>query len=134
MAALRFEQDLDLKAADVQFDVCYLESSLHTDDLVDKTVAHLVKMGHTYEKDGALWLRSTVYGDDKDRVMCRSDGSYTYFVPDIAYHVTKWERGFTRAITELVPTTMARLRACMQDYRRWTWEYRKVIPTMCCTR
>ncbi len=101
VAALRHEQDLDLKAFDVQFDVYYLESSLYTDGLVDKTVQHLVKMGHTYEQDGALWLKTTDYGDDKDRVMRKSDGSYTYFVPDIAYHVTKWERGFTRAITEL---------------------------------
>ena len=101
VAALRHEQDLDLKAFDVQFDVYYLESSLYTDGLVDKTVKHLVKMGHTYEQDGALWLKTTDYGDDKDRVMRKSDGSYTYFVPDIAYHVTKWERGFGRAITEL---------------------------------
>ncbi len=101
VAALRHEQDLDLKAFDVQFDVYYLESSLYSDQLVDKTVNHLIAAGHTYEKDGALWLRTTDYGDDKDRVMRKSDGTYTYFVPDIAYHVTKWERGFVRAITEL---------------------------------
>ena len=117
VAALRHEQDLDLKAFDVQFDVYYLESSLYTDGLVEKTVAHLVKMGHTYEKDGALWLKSTDYGDDKDRVMRKSDGSYTYFVPDIAYHVTKWERGFTRAITELGADhhgSLARMHAGLQ--------------------
>ena len=117
VAALRNEQDLDLKAFDVQFDVHYLESSLYTDGLVEKTVAHLVKLGHTYEKDGALWLKSTDYGDDKDRVMRKSDGTYTYFVPDIAYHVTKWERGFTRAITELGADhhgSLARMHAGLQ--------------------
>ena len=117
VAALRHEQDLDLKAFEVQFDVHYLESSLYTDGLVEKTVAHLVSKGHTYEKDGALWLKSTDYGDDKDRVMRKSDGSYTYFVPDIAYHVTKWERGFTRAITELGADhhgSLARMHAGLQ--------------------
>ncbi len=117
VAALRHEQDLDLKAFDVQFDVHYLESSLYTDGLVDKTVAHLVKLGHTYEKDGALWLKSTDYGDDKDRVMRKSDGSYTYFVPDVAYHVTKWQRGFIRAITELGADhhgSLARMHAGLQ--------------------
>ena len=117
VAALRHEQDLDLKAFDVQFDVHYLESSLYTDGLVEKTVAHLIKMGHTYEKDGALWLKSTDYGDDKDRVMKKSDGTFTYFVPDIAYHVTKWERGFTRAITELGADhhgSLARMHAGLQ--------------------
>ena len=117
VAALRHEQDLDLKAFDVQFDVYYLESSLYTDGLVEKTVEHLVKMGHTYEKDGALWLKTTDYGDDKDRVMRKSDGTYTYFVPDIAYHVTKWERGFTRAITELGADhhgSLARMHAGLQ--------------------
>ena len=117
VAALRHEQDLDLKAFDVQFDVYYLESSLYTDGLVEKTVAHLVKMGHTYEKDGALWLKTTDYGDDKDRVMRKSDGTYTYFVPDVAYHVTKWERGFTRAITELGADhhgSLARMHAGLQ--------------------
>ena len=117
VAALRHEQDLDLKAFDVQFNVYFLESSLYTDGHVGKTVDHLVKMGHTYEQDGALWLRSTDYGDDKDRVMRKSDGTYTYFVPDIAYHVTKWERGFTRAITELGADhhgSLARVRAGLQ--------------------
>jgi arginyl-tRNA synthetase len=117
VAALRHEQDLDLKAFDVRFDVYYLESSLYTDGLVEKTVAHLVKMGHTYEKDGALWLKSTDYGDDKDRVMRKSDGTFTYFVPDVAYHVTKWERGFVRAITELGADhhgSLARVRAGLQ--------------------
>jgi arginyl-tRNA synthetase len=101
VAALRHEQDLDLKAFDVQFDQYFLESSIYTDGLVEKTVNQLVANGHTYEEGGALWLRTTQWGDDKDRVMRKSDGTYTYFVPDIAYHVTKWQRGYTRAITEL---------------------------------
>ncbi len=95
---LRGEQDLDLKAFGVRFDTYYLESSLYTDGKVDETVHRLVVNGATYEHDGALWLRTTEYGDDKDRVMRKSDGSYTYFVPDVAYHVTKWQRGYTRAI------------------------------------
>jgi arginyl-tRNA synthetase len=117
VAYLRNEQDLDLKAFDVKFDVYYLESSLYTEKLVDKTVSHLVAKGKTYEQDGALWLRTTDYGDDKDRVMRKSDGTYTYFVPDIAYHVTKWERGFTRAITELGADhhgSLARMHAGLQ--------------------
>ena len=115
--ALRHEQDLDLKAFDVKFNVYFLESSLYTDGLVEKTVDHLVKLGHTYEQDGALWLRTTDYGDDKDRVMRKSDGTFTYFVPDVAYHVTKWQRGFTRAITELGADhhgSLARVRAGLQ--------------------
>ena len=96
--ALRHEQDLDLKAFGVQFDVYYLESSLYTDGKVDETVAMLGKAGHTFEEDGALWLRTTDFGDDKDRVMRKRDGTFTYFVPDVAYHVVKWQRGFKRAI------------------------------------
>jgi arginyl-tRNA synthetase len=101
VAALRHEQDLDLRAFDVQFDNYFLESSIYTDGLVEKTVNQLIENGHTYEEGGALWLKTTQWGDDKDRVMRKSDGTYTYFVPDIAYHVSKWQRGFTRAITEL---------------------------------
>jgi arginyl-tRNA synthetase len=101
VAALRHEQDLDLRAFDVQFDSYFLESSLYADGLVEKTVNQLIANGHTYEEGGALWLKTTKWGDDKDRVMRKSDGTYTYFVPDIAYHVSKWQRGFTRAITEL---------------------------------
>ncbi|HEY8310201.1 MAG TPA: arginine--tRNA ligase [Gemmatimonadaceae bacterium] len=96
--ALRAEQDLDLQAFGVKFDTHYLESSLYSDGKVRETVDRLVSNGQTYEKDGALWLRTTDYGDDKDRVMRKSDGTYTYFVPDVAYHVTKWQRGFLRAI------------------------------------
>ena len=99
--ALRAEQDLDLQAFGVRFDTYYLESSLYTDGRVDRTVEALVASGKTYEKDGALFLRTTDYRDDQDRVMRKSaerGGTYTYFVPDVAYHVTKWERGFTRAV------------------------------------
>ena len=95
---LRAEQDRDLEAFGVKFDVYYLESSLYAEGKVDETVRALVASGKTYEKDGALWLRTTDYGDDKDRVVRKSDGSYTYFVPDVAYHVTKWRRGFRKVI------------------------------------
>jgi arginyl-tRNA synthetase len=117
VAALRHEQDTDLAAFGVHFDEYYLESSLYSDGLVDETVNALVAAGRTYEKDGALWLRTTDYGDDKDRVMRKSDGSYTYFVPDVAYHVTKWKRGFRRAITELGADhggSLSRVRAGLQ--------------------
>ena len=98
VAELRREQDLDLQAFGVRFDSYFLESSLYADGRVQKTVQALIDAGKAFEQDGALWLKTTEYGDDKDRVMRKSDGSYTYFVPDIAYHLTKWERGFTRAI------------------------------------
>ena len=101
VAELRKEQDIDLQTFGVKFDVYFLESSLYSTSRVEKTVKRLVEAGHTYEMDGALWLRTTDFGDDKDRVMRKSaqfGGDYTYFVPDVAYHVTKWERGFTRAI------------------------------------
>jgi arginyl-tRNA synthetase len=98
VAYLRHEQDLDLKAFDVRFDHYFLESSLYTSGKVEETVRRLVAAGKTYEQDGALWLRTTDYGDDKDRVMRKSDGTYTYFVPDVAYHITKFERGFTKAV------------------------------------
>ena len=120
VAALRAEQDLDLKAFGVVFDTYYLESSLYSDGKVDTTVAALVASGHTYEKDGALWLRTTDFGDDQDRVMKRSagkGGEYTYFVPDVAYHVTKWERGFARAINVQGSdhhSTVTRVRAGLQ--------------------
>ncbi|HEX7607044.1 MAG TPA: arginine--tRNA ligase, partial [Usitatibacter sp.] len=115
--ALRAEQDLDMQAFDVLFDTYYLESSLYTDGHVEKTVAALTAAGHTFEQDGALWLRTTDYGDDKDRVMRKSDGSYTYFVPDVAYHVTKWQRGFHRAIDVQGAdhhSTVTRVRAGLQ--------------------
>jgi arginyl-tRNA synthetase len=117
VAYLRHEQDLDLSAFAVRFDNYYLESSLYTDGRVAATVQKLVDAGRTYEQDGALWLRTTDYGDDKDRVMRKSDGSYTYFVPDVAYHIAKWERGFTRAINIQGTDhhgTIARVRAGLQ--------------------
>ncbi|HVT31480.1 MAG TPA: arginine--tRNA ligase [Rhodanobacteraceae bacterium] len=101
VAYLRREQDADLKAFGVDFDVYYLESSLYRDGKVEETTRRLVAAGHTFEEGGALWLRTTEFGDDKDRVMRKSDGSYTYFLPDVAYHMTKWQRGYERAITEL---------------------------------
>jgi len=114
---LRKEQDRDLAAFGVRFDNYYLESSLYTDGRVDATVARLVASGHTYENEGALWLRTTDYGDDKDRVMRKSDGGYTYFVPDVAYHVTKWERGFPRVVNVQGSdhhSTVTRVRAGLQ--------------------
>jgi len=98
---LRKEQDADLQALGVRFDVYFLESSLYTTSKVERTMGRLVAAGHTYEKDGALWLKTTDFGDDKDRVMrkrAEKGGEYTYFLPDVAYHVDKWERGFARAI------------------------------------
>ena len=98
VAYLRHEQDLDLKAFAVKFDNYYLESSLYTSGQVEATVKKLTQAGKTYELDGALWLKSTDYGDDKDRVMRKGDGTYTYFVPDVAYHISKWERGFDKVV------------------------------------
>ncbi len=117
VAYLRHEQDLDLKAFDVKFDNYYLESSLYTSGKVDAAVQKLREAGKTYEHEGALWLKSTDYGDDKDRVMRKGDGSYTYFVPDVAYHITKWERGFSRVVNIQGTDhhgTIARVRAGLQ--------------------
>jgi arginyl-tRNA synthetase len=117
VAYLRHEQDLDLKAFQVKFDNYYLESSLYTSGRVEATVRKLQEAGKTYEQDGALWLKSTEYGDDKDRVMRKSDGSYTYFVPDVAYHISKWERGFSKVVNIQGTDhhgTIARVRAGLQ--------------------
>jgi arginyl-tRNA synthetase len=117
VAYLRHEQDLDLSAFAVKFDNYYLESSLYTSGKVDATVTRLIEAGKTYEQDGALWLKSTDYGDDKDRVMRKQDGSYTYFVPDVAYHISKWERGFQKVINIQGTDhhgTIARVRAGLQ--------------------
>ena len=117
VAYLRHEQDLDLKAFDVKFDNYYLESSLYTDGKVADAVARLQAAGKTYEQDGALWLKSTDYGDDKDRVMRKSDGTFTYFVPDVAYHIAKWQRGFARVVNIQGGDhhgTIARVRAGLQ--------------------
>ncbi|MCB5364620.1 arginine--tRNA ligase [Pusillimonas sp. CC-YST705] len=119
VAYLRREQDLDLQAFGLKFDNFYLESSLYTDGRVERTVQALVDSGHTYEDGGALWLRTTELGtgDDKDRVMRKSEGGYTYFVPDVAYHVAKWERGYHHAINIQGSDhhgTIARVRAGLQ--------------------
>ena len=117
VAYLRREQDLDLKAFAVRFDNYYLESSLYSSGRVDAAVSKLKAVGKTYEQDGALWLKSTDYGDDKDRVMRKSDGTYTYFVPDVAYHLDKWARGYSRAINIQGMDhhgTIARVRAGLQ--------------------
>jgi arginyl-tRNA synthetase len=117
VAYLRNEQDIDLREFGVKFDVYYLESSLYADGKVEAVVKGLTQSGKTYEKDGALWLRTTDYGDDKDRVVRKSDGSYTYFVPDVAYHVTKWRRGFAKVVNVQGSDhfgTTARVRAGLQ--------------------
>ncbi|HUW25386.1 MAG TPA: arginine--tRNA ligase [Gallionella sp.] len=117
VAYLRREQDLDLRAFKVEFDVFSLESALYADGKVAATVKALIASGHTYEQDDALWLRTTDFGDDKDRVMRKSDGGYTYFVPDVAYHLDKWQRGFERVINEQGAdhhSTITRVRAGLQ--------------------
>jgi arginyl-tRNA synthetase len=117
VAYLRHEQDLDLQAFAVKFDHYYLESSLYSDGRVDDAVAKLQAAGKTFEEGGALWLKSTDYGDDKDRVMRKTDGAYTYFVPDVAYHMAKWERGFEKVINIQGMDhhgTIARVRAGLQ--------------------
>ena len=117
VAYLRHEQDLDLKAFAVKFDHYFLESSLYTSGKVDDVVKKLHDAGKTYVQDGALWLKSTEYGDDKDRVMRKGDGSYTYFVPDVAYHISKWERGFEKVVNVQGTDhhgTIARVRAGLQ--------------------
>jgi arginyl-tRNA synthetase len=117
VAYLRKEQDADLQAFGVAFDVYYLESSLYTDGKVAQVVEAWAKNGKSYEREGALWLRTTEYGDDKDRVVRKSDGSYTYFVPDVAYHLSKWQRGF-RKVIDVQGTdhhsTVVRVRAGLQ--------------------
>ncbi|GBG13745.1 arginyl-tRNA synthetase [Novimethylophilus kurashikiensis] len=117
VAYLRREQDLDLKAFQVSFDVFSLESALYTEGKVEETVRNLIASGHTYEQDDALWLRTTSFGDDKDRVMRKREGGYTYFVPDVAYHKDKWQRGFERVINEQGAdhhSTITRVRAGLQ--------------------
>jgi arginyl-tRNA synthetase len=114
---LRNEQDQDLQAFGVKFDNYYLESSLYADGKVAAAVQALIDAGVTYEQDGALWLKTTDYGDDKDRVMRKSDGTYTYFVPDVAYHIQKFKRGFDQAINVQGSDhhgTIARVRAGLQ--------------------
>ncbi len=117
VAYLRHEQDLDLRTFCIHFDVFSLESALYTEGKVEQTVTKLIASGHTYEQDDALWLRTTDFGDDKDRVMRKTDGGYTYFVPDVAYHLDKWQRGFERVINEQGAdhhSTITRVRAGLQ--------------------
>ena len=117
VAYLRHEQDLDLRAFQIKFDVFSLESALYSEGKVDNTVQALIKSGKTFEEGGALWLKTTDFGDDKDRVMRKSEGGYTYFVPDVAYHHEKWNRGFVRVINEQGSDhhgTVARVRAGLQ--------------------
>ncbi len=117
VAYLRHEQDLDLQAFQIKFDVFSLESALYSEGKVENTVQALIKSGHTYEQDAALWLRTTDFGDDKDRVMRKSEGGYTYFVPDVAYHLDKWQRGYVRVINEQGAdhhSTITRVRAGLQ--------------------
>ncbi|MFZ9655880.1 MAG: arginine--tRNA ligase, partial [Limnohabitans sp.] len=123
VAYLRREQDLDLQAFELRFDQYYLESSLYTEGRVERAVQTLRDSGFTYEQDGALWLRSTDFGDDKDRVMRKGDGTYTYFVPDVAYHLAKWERGFSKVVNIQGTDhhgTIARVRAGLQAVSRHT--------------
>ncbi len=120
VAYLRHEQDQDLNAFHIKFDVFTLESSFYQNGQIEKVVASLIKNGFTYEEDNALWLKTTEFGDDKNRVMKKSDGSYTYFIPDVAYHLNKWERGFKRVINEQGSdhhSTITRVRAGLQSLK-----------------
>ncbi|QWE06541.1 arginine--tRNA ligase [Polynucleobacter sp. JS-JIR-5-A7] len=132
VAYLRNEQDIDLKIFGVKFDCYYLESSLYTDGSVGEIVQDLQSIGKTYESEGALWLRTTDDSDDKDRVMRKSDGSFTYFVPDVAYHASKWNRGFTKVINVQGSDhhgTIARVRSGLQGVaQKRGWKIPKTYP------
>ena len=132
VAYLRNEQDIDLKTFGVKFDCYYLESSLYTDGSVAQIVEDLQSIGKTYEGEGALWLKTTDDGDDKDRVMRKSDGSFTYFVPDVAYHASKWKRGFEKVINVQGSDhhgTIARVRSGIQGVaQKRGWEIPKTFP------
>ena len=132
VAYLRKEQDIDLNSFGVQFDCYYLESSLYSDGSVASVVSDLASVGKSYEAEGALWLRTTDDGDDKDRVMKKSDGSYTYFVPDVAYHASKWSRGFTHVINIQGSDhhgTIARVRSGIQGVaQKRSWDIPKDYP------
>jgi len=117
VAFLRKEQNIDLDAFQTTFDVFTLESTFYQNKDVEKVLDLLEKNGFSYKKDDATWLKTTEFGDDKDRVMIKTDGSYTYFVPDVAYHLNKWERGFVRVINEQGAdhhSTITRVRAGLQ--------------------
>jgi arginyl-tRNA synthetase len=95
---LRAQQEADLREFRVQFDEFYSETSLYREGKVEATLQALRERGHTYESEGATWLRTTQFGDDKDRVLVKSDGTFTYFLPDLAYHRDKAQRGFAHVI------------------------------------
>ena len=121
IAYLRNEQDQDLMAFRTKFDVYTLESSFYQNGKIESVVNRLIEQGHTYEKDKALWLKTTSFGDDKDRVMKKTDESYTYFIPDVAYHLDKWERGFKKVINEQGAdhhSTISRVRAGLQGLNK----------------
>ena len=132
VAYLRNEQDIDLKTFGVKFDCYYLESSLYADGSVAKIIEELQGIGKTYESEGALWLKTTDDGDDKDRVMRKSDGSFTYFVPDVAYHASKWNRGFEKVINVQGSDhhgTIARVRSGLQGVaQKRGWHIPKTYP------
>ncbi len=132
VAYLRREQDIDLQSFGVKFDCYYLESSLYSDGSVEAVVSDLQSINKSYESEGALWLRTTEDGDDKDRVMRKSDGGYTYFVPDVAYHASKWSRGFTHVINIQGSDhhgTIARVRSGIQGVaQKRGWNIPKDYP------
>jgi arginyl-tRNA synthetase len=132
VAYLRNEQDIDLKIFGVKFDCYYLESSLYADGSVEEIVQDLQSIDKTYEAEGALWLKTTDDGDDKDRVMRKSDGTFTYFVPDVAYHASKWKRGFTKVINVQGSDhhgTIARVRSGLQGVaQKRSWDIPKTYP------
>ncbi len=121
VAHLRHDQDQTLHDFRVDFDTYFLESSLYERGSVEATVSALRETGLVYESEGATWLRTTAFGDQKDRVMIKSDGSATYFLPDVAYHIDKWDRGFHDAINIQGSDhhgTVARVRAGVQALGR----------------
>lgn len=97
-AGMIAQQKADLEAFGVTFDTWFSEATLHADGRVARAIAQVTERGYTYEKDGALWFKSTAFGDDKDRVLVRSDGTPTYMTGDLAYSKDKLDRGFDRAI------------------------------------
>lgn len=121
VARLRKEQEADLEAFRVRFDEFYPETRLYDDGRVDATIRALDATGLAYRADGALWLRTTRFGDQKDRVMVKRDGSPTYFLPDVAYHMSKWERGFRHVVNVQGSdhhSTVDRVRAGLQALGR----------------
>jgi arginyl-tRNA synthetase len=112
------QQDRDLREFGVRFDEFFPESKLYAEGRLPETLAELERLGLTYEEDGAVWIRTSAFGDDKDRVLVKSDGTYTYFLPDLAYHRDKARRGFAHAVNVwgadhhgYVPRMQAALRA-----------------------